>query len=233
VGVKWLPGRSISNPAQQPEYSAGLALPRHPATAAERRCARTVRVTAEHKAALARALQSRHRKLCAGTLYNPGDERPKDFAEGISIDLRLIFIGLIECLGSRRAAEDTLKDIIAVFLSSFDPAVADRRLIEAKRFNLDRQFEMVRAWQASGTNGNLEAVLSIGARLLFGTAADSSGISKILVRDARPLYVRTLHVFGRGVRSASLARTASIQTGPPATPDDHSAKTLGRDGGSS
>ena len=120
-----------------------------------------VRVTAEHKAALARALQSRHRKLCEGTLYNTGDERPKDFAEGISIDLGLILIGLIECLGSRRASEDTLKDIIAVFLNSFDPPAADRRLIEAKRFNLDRQFEMLRAWQASSANGSLEAAFPL------------------------------------------------------------------------
>jgi hypothetical protein len=190
-----------------------------------------VRVTAEHKAALARALQSRHRKLCEGTLYNVGDERPKDFAEGISIDLGLILIGLIECLGSRRAAEDTLKDVIAVFLNSFDPPAADRRLIAARRFNLVRQFEMVRAWQASGANGSLEAVLSIGARLLFGTGADSYRISKILVRDARPLYVRTLHVFGRGVRSASLAPVAPVNTGPRPRADDHSDKALGRDAG--
>ena len=89
----------------------------------------------------------------------------------------------------------TLKDIIAVFLNSFDPPAADRRLIEAKRFNLDRQFEMLRAWQASSANGSLEAVLSVGARLLFGIGADSSRISKLLVRDARPIYVRTLHMF--------------------------------------
>jgi|SRR5580700_1966475 hypothetical protein len=181
-----------------------------------------VRVTAEHKAALARALQSRHRKLCEGSLYNTGDERPKDFAEGISIDLCLILIGLIECLGSRRASEDTLKDIIAVFLNSFDPPAADRRLIEAKRFNLDRQFEMLRAWQASSANGSLEAVLSIGARMLFGIGADSSRISKLLVRDARPIYVRTLHVFGRGVRPASLAPVGPVDTGPRARADDRS-----------
>ena len=179
-----------------------------------------VRVTAEHKAALARALQSRHRKLREGTLYNAGDERPNDFAQGISIDLSLILIGLIECLRSRRAAEDTLRDIIALFLNSFEPSAADRRLIDAKRFNLDRQFQMLRAWQASGASGSLEAVLSIGARLLFGIGADSSRISKLLIRDARPIYVRTLHVFGRGVRSATLAPVGPVETGPRARADD-------------
>src|ERR1700745_3566540 len=113
----------------------------------------TVRVTREQKAALARALQSRYRKLREGTLYNAGGERPKDFTEGISIDLGLILIDLTECLGSKRAAEDTLKDVGAVFLGPFDARGSDRRLIEAKRFNLDRQFQMMRAWQASGADG--------------------------------------------------------------------------------
>jgi hypothetical protein len=162
-------------------------------------------VTTEHKAALARALQSRFRKLQEGVLYIVDGQRPKDFAEGISIDLGLILIALTECLGSRRAAEATLKDIIAVFLNFFDPPAADRPFIEFKRFNLDRQYEMARAWQASLADQRLEAVLSIGARLLYGAEIDSARIAKLLVRDARPIYVRTLHVFGRAVNPGSLA----------------------------
>jgi len=165
----------------------------------------TVRVTGEQKAALVRALQSRYRKLREGALYNAGGDRPKDFTEGISVDLGLILIGLTECLASKRAAEDTLKDIIAVFLGHFDPRAADRRLIEAKRFNLDRQFQMMRAWQASGADGRLEGVLSIGARLLFGAEADAARVAKLLISDARPIYDRTLRVFGRTVPSGSLA----------------------------
>jgi hypothetical protein len=162
-------------------------------------------VTTEHKAALARALHSRYRKLQEGALYIVDGQRHKDFAEGISLDLGLILIALTECLGSRRAAEATLRDIIAVFLDFFDPPAADRRYIEFRRFNLDRQFEMARAWQASHTDRRLEAVLSIGARLLFGAEIDAARIAKLLVRDARPIYVRTLRVFGRGVDSGSLA----------------------------
>jgi hypothetical protein len=187
-----------------------------------------VRVTAEHKAALARALQSRYRKLREGGLYNTDGRRPNDFAEGTSLDLGLILIGLTECLGSRRAAEDTLKDIIAVFLNSFDPSAADRRLIEAKRFNLDRQFEMLRAWQVSGANGSLEAVLSIGAQLLFGSETDSSRIAKLLVKDARPIYIRTLHVFGRGMPS-SLAPVAAVDPDPLTRGDHGLDEALGRD----
>jgi hypothetical protein len=162
-------------------------------------------VTTEHKAALARALQSRFRKLQEDRLYIVDGQRPKDFAEGISIDLGLILIGLTECLGSRRAAEAVLKDIIALFLNFFDPPAADRRYIEFRRFNLDRQFEMARAWQASAADRRLEAVLSIGARLLFGAESDSARVAKLLVSDARPIYVRTLHVFGRAMSSGSLA----------------------------
>ena len=162
-----------------------------------------VRVTREHKAALARALESRYRKLIEGTLYNAEGQRPNDFAEGISVDLGFVLIGLIECLGSMRAAEDTLKDIIALFLYCFDPPAEDRRLIDSKRFNLDRQFEMVRVWNAFGMERRLEAALSIGARWLFGADADAARISKLLAPEARQIYVRTLHVFGRTLHSGS------------------------------
>jgi hypothetical protein len=170
-----------------------------------------VRVTREHKAALATALESRYRKLIEDTLYNAEGQRPKDFAEGISVDLGFVLIGLIECLGSSRAAEDTLKDIIAPFLYYFDPPAEDRRLIDSKKFNLDGQFEMVRVWNAFGVERRLEAVLSVGARWLFGADADAARIAKLLAPDARQIYVRTLHVFGRTLHSgptkASLAET--------------------------
>jgi hypothetical protein len=185
----------------------------------------TVRVTSEQKAALARALQSRYRKLREGTFYNAGGDRPKDFTEGISIDLGLILIGLTECLGSKRAAEDTLKDVITVFLGPFDARGSDRRLIEAKRFNLDRQFQMMRAWQASGADGRLEGALSIGARLLFGAEADAARVAKLLIRDARPIYDRTLRVFGRTVPLDPLA-SGDLQR-PSAEAVDHSPTRAG------
>jgi hypothetical protein len=170
-----------------------------------------VRVTREHKAALARALESRYRKLVKGMLYNAEGQRPKDFAEGISVDLGFVLIGLVECLGSRRAAEDTLKDIIALFLYSFDPPTEDRRLIDSKKFSLNREFEMVRVWNAFGVERRLEAVLSVGARWLFGADADAASIAQLLAPDARQIYVRTLHVFGQTLQSgpttASLAET--------------------------
>ena len=162
-----------------------------------------VRVTREHRAALARALKSRYRKLIEGTLYNAEGQRPKDFAEGISVDLGFVLIGLIECLGSRRAAEDTLKDIIALFLYCFDPPAEDRRLIDSKKFNLDGQFEMVRVWNALAGERRLEAVLSVGAPWLFGADADAARIAKLLAPDARQMYLRTLHVFGRTLHSGS------------------------------
>jgi len=162
----------------------------------------TITIAQEHKAALARALQSRLRKIKEGMLYYADGQPGRDFAEGISIDLGMIFIGLVESLGSRKLAEHGLKDIIALFLDSFDPLPQDRAYIEAKKFNLDRQFEMLRTWRASGPDQRFDAVLLIGARLLFrGEEADLARIARLLAPEAWSIYVRTLHVFGRSVQS--------------------------------
>lgn len=169
-------------------------LRRHPAP---------VTIAQEHKAALARALQSRYRKIQQGMLYSADGQSGRDFAEGVSIDLGMILIGLAECLGSRKLAEDTLKDIIGLFLHSFDPAPQDREYIEAKKFNLDRQFEMLRIWRAAGSERRFDAVLLVGARFLFGGEnTDLPRIARLLTPEAWPIYVRTLHVFGRTVHSA-------------------------------
>ena len=64
---------------------------------------------------------------------------------------------------------------------------------------------MMRAWQASGADGRLGGALSIGARLLFGAEADAARVAKLLIRDARPIYDRTLRVFGRTVPLDPLA----------------------------
>jgi hypothetical protein len=166
-----------------------------------------VSIAQEHKAALARALQSRYRKIQQGMLYSAEGRSCRDFAEGVSIDLGMVLIGLAECLGSRKLAEDTLKDIIALFLQSFDPSPQDREYIEAKRFNLDRQFEMLRVWRAAGSERRIDAVLLIAARFLFAADnADLPRIAKLLSPDAWPIYVRTLHVFGRTVHSAGLEK---------------------------
>jgi hypothetical protein len=163
----------------------------------------TITIAQEHKAALARALQSRHRKIKQGMLYYADGQPRRDFAEGVSIDLGMILIGLVESLGSRKLAENALKDITALFLDSFDPLPQDRAYIEAKKFNLDRQFEMLRTWRASGADQRLEAVLLIGARLLFGGEnPDLARIAGLLAPEAWSIYVRTLHVFGRSVQSA-------------------------------
>lgn len=162
-----------------------------------------IAVAQEHKAALARALQSRYRKIKEGMLYYADGQSGRDFAEGVSVDLGMIFIGLVELLGSRKSAESALKDIITLFLYSFDPPPQDREYIEAKKFNLDRQFEMLRIWRASGAEQRLDAVLSIGARLLFGgESSDLARIARLLAPEAWSIYVRTLHVFGRSVQSA-------------------------------
>jgi hypothetical protein len=164
-----------------------------------------ISIAQEHKGALARALQSRYRKIQEGMLYSADGQPGRDFAEGVSIDLGMVLIALVECLGSRKLAEETLKDIIALFLQSFDPSPQDRENIEAKKFNLDRQFEMLRIWRGAGSDRRVDAVLLVGARFLFGAEyPDLPRIARLLTPDAWPIYVRTLHVFGRTVHSAGL-----------------------------
>src|SRR4051794_40159493 len=51
-----------------------------------------------------------------------------------------------------------------LLLYCFDPLAEDRRLIASKKFNLERQFEMARVWNAFGAERRLEAVLSVGSR---------------------------------------------------------------------
>ena len=77
-----------------------------------------VAASEEQKAGLARVLQSRYHRLCAGKLYCPDGGPLREPTEAITLDTGMMLIGLSECLRCSSQAEKALRDIIILFFGA-------------------------------------------------------------------------------------------------------------------
>ena len=104
-------------------------------------------VSAAQKAALARVLASRYRRLCAGELYVVDGFPLTQPSEAVMIDIGLVLIGLFECLRDHREAEKVLRDIAVLFLRSSmrEPDAAQSRIIPDK-LDIRHGSEMLEIW---------------------------------------------------------------------------------------
>ena len=178
--------------------------------------------TAEQKAALARVLASRYRRLRAGELYRIDGWPLQEPTEAITVDTGLLLIGLFECLKHRDEAEKTLREIVVLFLRSLDLSDDARRSIDPNRLELRKQFEMLNLWTRQRGRSPMTTVLSAAAAWLFrdqvgvdwGSGRTSRQIARALFPDAWALYSKTLNLFGRSLAEARVLHSAEFTNEP-------------------
>ena len=169
-------------------------------------------VSAAQKAALARVLASRYRRLCAGELYRIDEWPLPEPTEAVTIDTGLLLIGLYECLGDLDVAETALRDIVVLFLRSLHLPEEARRGIYPKRLDLRHQLAMLELWtNQHGRGPPWEPVLCFAACLLFHgqTEPTTTQIGKALSADAWALYSKTLSFFGRALDDARVVDSST------------------------
>ena len=165
-------------------------------------------VSAAQKAALARVLASRYRRLCAGELYVVDGFPLTQPSEAVMIDIGLVLIGLFECLRDHREAEKVLRDIAVLFLRSSmrEPDAAQSRIIPDK-LDIRHGSEMLEIWMQHSEASRIAAVLRFAGRLLLRQQTTPNWdddqttmqIATALLPDAWELYSKTLNLFGRGM----------------------------------
>ena len=164
------------------------------------------RVTAseEQKAGLARVLQSRYQKLCAGELYR-ADGRPlREPTKAITLDTGMILIGLSECLRSSSQAEKVLRDIIMLFFEAVGISSGVCRKIDRANLDLRHQLKMLSLWTQYRQHAPLMPVLNFAAVLLSrgDPQPQQTGnqtvapMAKALLPDAWAIYSKTVSFFG-------------------------------------
>src|SRR5437764_14909666 len=75
-----------------------------------------VTASEEQKAGLARVLQSRYHKVCAGELYRIDGQPLRAPTEAITLDTGVVLIGTSECLRWSSEAEKALRAMRMMFL---------------------------------------------------------------------------------------------------------------------
>jgi hypothetical protein len=174
------------------------------------------RVTAseEQKAGLARVLQSRYHKLCAGELYR-ADGRPlREPTEAITLDTGMMLIGLSECLHSSSQAEKALRDIVMLFFGALVISSEACRKIDRAKLDLRHQLKMLSLWTQYRQNAPLMPVLNFAAALLSrdDRQLQQTGnqtvarMARALLPDAWAIYSKTVSFFGYAVDEPRIAR---------------------------
>jgi len=166
-----------------------------------------VAASEEQKAGLARVLQSRYHKLCAGELYCPDGRPLRDPTEAITLDTGMMLIGLSECLRSSRQAETVLRDIVILFFERMGISSEACRKINRAQLDLRHQFKMLSLWTQYRQNAPLMPVLNFAATFL--SAGDSelrqtgnqtvARLAIALLPDAWAIYSKTASFFGNAV----------------------------------
>jgi hypothetical protein len=162
-------------------------------------------VSAAQKAALARILESRYRRLSSDELYRIDGWPLPELTEAITIDTALILIGLFECLEDPDQAEMVLREIVVLFLRSLHLSDEARSSVNPRKLDLRHQLEMLRIWMQYRESSPMALVLRFAAFLLFRdqievdgeSGATSRQLTAALFPDAWALYSKTLSLFGR------------------------------------
>jgi len=174
------------------------------------------RVTAseEQKAGLARVLQSRYQKLCAGELYR-ADGRPlREPTKAITLDTGMMLIGLSECLRSSSQAEKVLRDIVMLFFEAVGISSGVCRKIDRAKLDLRHQLKMLSLWSQYRQNAPLMPVLNFAAALLScgDPQPQQTGnhtvapMARALLPDAWAIYSKTVSFFGYAVDEPRIAQ---------------------------
>src|SRR5437588_3359361 len=174
------------------------------------------RVTAleEQKAGLARVLQSRYHKLCAGELYR-ADGRPlREPTEAITLDTGMMLIGLSECLRSSSQAEKALRDIVMLFFEAVGISSEMCRKIDRAKLDLRYQLKMLSLWTQCRQNAPLMPVLNFAAALLSSGDPQlrqtgnqtAARMARALLPDAWAVYSKTVSFFGYAVDEPHIAQ---------------------------
>ena len=168
----------------------------------------------EQKAGLARVLQSRYHKLCAGELYR-ADGRPlREPTEAITLDTGMMLIGLSECLHSSSQAEKALRDIVMLFFEAVGISGDICRKIDSAKLDLRHQLKMLSLWTQYRQNAPLMPVLNFAAALLSrdDRQLEQTGnqtvarMARALLPDAWAIYSKTVSFFGYAVDEPRIAR---------------------------
>ena len=174
------------------------------------------RVTAseEQKAGLARVLQSRYHKVCAGELYRADGRRLREPSEAITLDTGMMLIGLSECLRSSSQAEKVLRDIVMLFFETVGISDDICRKIDRAKLDLRHQLKMLSLWTQYRQNAPLMPVLNFAAVLLSrgdpqpqktGTQTVAP-MARALLPDAWAIYSKTVSFFGYAVDEPRIAQ---------------------------
>lgn len=181
-------------------------------------------VSPAQRAALARVLASRYRRLCAGDLYRMGGLPLPEPTEAVTLDIALVLIGLCECLKNPDAAEKAVREIVVLFLRSTDLSDQARRMLKPERLDLRNELEMLKLWLQHREGSPMAAVLSYAARLPSREPTEphwdrstTTQLPRALFPDASALYSKVLNLFGRGLYDTLMVESPNARTSPTRT----------------
>ena len=183
------------------------------------------RVTAseEQKAGLARVLQSRYHKLCAGELYRADARLLREPSEAITLDTGMVLIGLSECLRSSIQAEKVLRDIVMLFFGAVGISGDICHKVDRAKLDLRHQLKMLSLWTQYRQNAPLMPVLNFAAALLSrgNPRPQQSGnqtvapMARALLPDAWAIYSKTVSFFGYTVDEPRIAQALETYRSVP------------------
>ena len=157
-----------------------------------------VSASEEQKAGLARVLQSRYHKLCAGELYRADVRLFREPTEAITLDTGMMLIGLSECLRSSIQAEKVLRDIVMLFFGAVGISGDICRKVDRAKLDLRHQLKMLSLWTQYRQNAPLMPVLNFAAVLLSQQTGSQTvaPVARALLPDAWAIYSKTVSFFG-------------------------------------
>jgi hypothetical protein len=177
------------------------------------------RVTAseEQKAGLARVLQSRYHKLCAGELYRADGRALREPTKAITLDTGMMLIGLSECLRSSIQAEKVLRDIVILFFEAVGIPSEICRKVDSAKLDLRHQLKMLSLWTQYRQNAPLMPVLNFAAALLSQQTGSQTAVhtARALLPDAWAIYSKTVSFFGYTVDEPRIAQALETYRSVP------------------